>query len=50
MRAYIAYNMDGNEEFLSDLEMARSEAAATRKLAEECAYLLRKADKENKAS
>nr|CAN70561.1 hypothetical protein VITISV_031620 [Vitis vinifera] len=50
MRAYIAHNMDGNEEFLPNLEMARSEVADARKLAEEGAYLLRKVDEENKAS
>lgn len=50
MRAYIAHNMDGNEEFLPCMEMARSKVAATRKLAEKGAYLLRKVDEENKAS
>ncbi|RVX02482.1 hypothetical protein CK203_031198 [Vitis vinifera] len=35
MRAYIAHNMDGNEELLADLEKAKSEVAAAQKLVEE---------------
>ena len=50
MRAYIAHNMDGNGELLTNLEMARSEVAATQKLAKEGAYLLRKVEKEKEAS
>ena len=38
MRAYIAHNMDGNGELLTNLEMAGSEVAATQKLAKEGAY------------
>ena len=46
MRAYIAHNMDRNEELLASLEMAMSETAATRNLAEEGACLLRKVEEE----
>nr|CAN60233.1 hypothetical protein VITISV_016497 [Vitis vinifera] len=34
MRAYIAHNMDGNEELLADLEKAKSEVVAAQKLVE----------------
>ena len=44
MRAYIAHNMDRNEELLSSLEMAMSETIATLKLAEEDDCLLRKVE------
>lgn len=50
MRVYVAQNMDGNEDLLSSFEMAKSEVAATWKLAEEVASLLRKTEEENKAS
>lgn len=50
MRAYIAHNIDGNEELLADLEKAKSEVAAAQKLAEECISQLRKAEKENETS
>lgn len=47
MRAYISHSMDGNEELLVSLEMAKSEVDVARKLVEEGAYLLRKVDEEN---
>lgn len=50
MKAYIAYNMDGNEELQVGLETTRSEATVARKLAEEGAYLLMKANEEKKVS
>ena len=49
MRAYIAHNMDGNGELLTNLEMAGSEVVATQKLAKEGACLLRKVEKEKEA-
>lgn len=42
MRVYIAHNMDDNEDLRARLELAKSEAAATRKLAKEGVELLRK--------
>lgn len=50
MRAYIAHNIDGNEELLADSEKAKSEVVAAHKLAEECISQLRKAKKENETS
>lgn len=50
MKAYISHNMDDNEELQVGLEMTRSEVIVARKLAEEGAYLLRKADEEKKVS
>lgn len=50
MKAYIAHNMDENEELQVGLETTRSEATIARKLAEEGACLLRKADEEKKVS
>ena len=47
MRAYVAHNMDGNEDFLASLEMTKSEVTVARKLAEEGVSLLKKAEKEN---
>ena len=49
MRAYIAHNMDGNEELLADLETIKSKVATTRKLTKKGACLLRKVD-EKKAN
>ena len=42
MRAYVAHNMDSNEDLLDNLEMAKSEAATVQVLAEEGVDLLRK--------
>ena len=46
MRAYVAYNMDGNEDLLTNLEMMKSEVDATQELAKEGVDLLRKAKEE----
>ena len=46
MRAYVAHNMDENEDLLANLEKAKSEAAATQKLVEEGVGLLKKAEEE----
>ena len=50
MMAYIAHNMDKNEELLVDLKMVRGEDVASQKLVEECVCLLRKVKEENEAS
>ncbi|RVW36949.1 hypothetical protein CK203_094933 [Vitis vinifera] len=50
MRAYVAHNMDENEDLLANLETAKSEAAATQKLAEEGVGLLKKAEEEDTPS
>ena len=42
MRAYVAHNMDSNEDLLDNLETAKSEAATAQVLAEEGVDLLRK--------
>ena len=42
IRAYVAHNMDGNENLLTSLEMTKSESATARKLAKEGVSLLRK--------
>ena len=47
MRAYVAHNMNGNEDLITSLKMVKSEVVAARKLDEEGVCLLRKA-KENK--
>lgn len=49
MRAYIAYNMEENEDLLTSLETMKSENAATRKLVEEGVGLLRKVEGEKEA-
>ena len=46
MRAYVAYNMDRNEDLLTNLEMMKSEVDATQELAKEGVDLLRKAEEE----
>ena len=48
--AYITHNMNKNEELLVGLKMARGEAVATQKLAEDGVCLLRKVEEEKKAS
>ena len=47
MRAYVAHNMNGNEDLITSLKMVNNEVVAARKLDEEGVCLLRKA-KENK--
>ena len=47
MRAYVAHNMDRNEDLITSLKTVKSEVVAARKLDEEGVCLLRKA-KENK--
>ena len=46
MRAYVAHNMDGNEDLFANLEMTKNEVIAARKLAEEGVGPLRKAKEE----
>lgn len=48
MKAYIAHNMDKNEDLLASLEMTKSEATAAWKFAEEGGGLLRKTEEEEK--
>lgn len=48
MRAYIAHNMDKNEDLLASLEMTKSEATAAWKFAKEEDGLLRKTEEEEK--
>lgn len=50
MRAYVTYNMDGNEDFLASFEMEKSKVAVTRNLVEKNTSQLRKIEKENEAS
>ena len=50
MRAYIAHNMDENEELQVGLETAKSEATTAWKLVEEGACLLRKVGDDKEAS
>ena len=45
-RAYVAHNMDENEDLLASLEMEKGKVAASRKLAEEGTSLLRKIEEE----
>ena len=49
MRAYIAHNMNENEDLLTNLETTKSEATATRKLAEEGVGPLKKVKDEKEA-
>lgn len=46
MRAYVAHNMDENEDLLSNLETTKSKAVAARKLDKERAGILRKVEEE----
>ena len=46
MRAYVAHNMDGNEDLLANLETTKNEVVATRKLVEERVGPLRKTKEE----
>ena len=46
MKAYIAHNMNENEELQVGLETTRSEVIVAQKLAKEGVYLLRKAKEE----
>ena len=46
MRAYVAHNMDGNEDLFANLEMTKNEVIAARKLAEEGVGPLRKTKEE----
>lgn len=50
MRAYIANNIDKNEDLLASLDMEKNEATATQKLAEEGVGLLKKVKDEEEAS
>lgn len=46
MRAYVAHNINENEDLLANLEKAKSEVAVAQKLVEEGVSLLRKVEKE----
>lgn len=50
MRAYVAHNMDENEDLLASLETMRSKVAATQKFSEEGVDLLRMIEKENEVT
>ena len=50
MRAYVAHNVDENEDFLANLKTTKSEVVAAQELAKEGVSLLRKAEKEKEAS
>lgn len=50
MMAYLAHNVDRNEDLITNLETTKNEAAATQKLAEEGVDLLRKAKEKKEAS
>ena len=50
MKAYVAHNMDGNEDLLASLKTTKSEAAAAQKLAEEGVGLLKKIEEEKETS
>lgn len=50
MKAYIVYNINGNEELKAGLETTRSEDTIAWKLVEKYAYLLRKVDEKKKVS
>lgn len=50
MRAYVAHNMDRNEDLLASLEMTRNEAVVVQNLSEEGVGLLRKADEKKDVS
>lgn len=50
MSAYIAHNMNGNEELPTDLETTMSEVTTAQKLTKQGANLLRKIEEEKEAS
>lgn len=50
MRAYVAHNMDRNEDLLANLEMTKNEAVVVQNLFEEGIGLLRKADEKKNVS
>ena len=50
MKAYVAHNMDGNEDLLASLETTKSEVAAAQKLAEEGVGLLKKIEEVKETS
>ena len=50
MRAYVAHNVDENEDLLANLEIVKSETVAAQELAKEGVGLLRKAEKEKNVS
>ena len=50
MRAYVAHNMDGNEDVLANLKTTKSEVVAAQELAKEGVNLSRKVGKEKEAS
>ena len=50
MRAYVARNVDKNEDFLANLETTKSEVAAAWELVEESVSLMRKVEEEKETS
>ena len=50
MRAYVAHNVDENEDLLANLEMAKGEVVVAQQMVEEGVGLLRKAKEEKEAS
>lgn len=50
MKAYVARNMDGNEDLLANLEIAKSEAVVAQELAKEGVGLPRKTEEERNTS
>lgn len=50
MRAYVVHNVDENEDFLANLETAKSEAVATQELVEEGVSLLKKVEEGSEVS
>lgn len=50
MKIYIAHNIDGNEDLLASLEIAKSKVVVAHKLVEESVCLLKKGEKKNETS
>ena len=50
MRAYVAHNVDENEDLLANLEMAKGEVVVAQQMVEEGVGLRRKAKEEKEAS
>ena len=50
MMAYVAHNVDENEDLLANLEIVKSETVAAQELAKEGVGLLRKAEEEKNVS
>lgn len=50
MRTYIAHNIDGNEDLLASLEIAKNKVVVAHKLVEESVCLLKKVEKKKETS